>query len=272
MSDGRGGVNYGSEEARGAPPRWTAFLAILVVVLALLILWLFAMNAPDDQTALASTTSFGEPTATPTTYTPSTTTASIGCEQVTQLTVTGFFAATEQGVASEIDGYFATDGFIEFIDLPNRTGEAARDRVSLLAYFSAGISDGWRLVLDHYQYHGGSGDRYAGFGVVAHNQAGLVTGGTGLVDCSSGEITRLVFYPPTVPEPTALSTPELEDVYNSHLAIHGCFLDLDFDSGLVPAVDVWFRQPSDTRWDPVLVLLTRFPDDFESAAKACIVG
>lgn len=69
--------------------------------------------------------------------------------------------------------------------------------------------------------------------------------------------------------PTGLSPHQLETQYLANVQVHECFSDLGYDTGPVPSFPTWIEQPDETRWDPFLILLSDYPDDFESATKAC---
>lgn len=121
------------------------------------------------------------------------------CENATRLAVAGFFEATARGDASDADGHFATDDFVEYTELPYRTDDEARRRDTLLEYLQTRVAEGSRLYLVGQQYHGGTGDRLANFGAVAFNETSATISGTGTVNCQSGEIVALYLAakPPT---------------------------------------------------------------------------
>jgi hypothetical protein len=121
------------------------------------------------------------------------------CENATRLAVAGFFEATARGDASEADGYFATDDFEEYTEIPYRTDDEAHRRDTLLEYLQTRGVEGSRLYLVSQQYHGGTGDRLANFGAVALNETDATIWGTGTVNCQSGKIVALYLGAPMPP-------------------------------------------------------------------------
>lgn len=69
--------------------------------------------------------------------------------------------------------------------------------------------------------------------------------------------------------PIGPSPDQLEARYVANVKMHECLSDLGYDTGPAPSFPTWMEQPDEARWDPFLILLSDYPDDFESATKSC---
>ncbi len=60
-----------------------------------------------------------------------------------------------------------------------------------------------------------------------------------------------------------------QEWYETNVELHACLVDLGYEIDAAPPFDDWILQPSDTRWDPVLLMPILFPSKATEALDAC---
>ncbi len=186
------------EPARTAWRRPNSALVVGLVLSAFALLLYLSQRdestTPEPMTTLGTTSNIAEEATSSTIQSPGTTQAEVVlpiCETVTNQAVAGFFAATANGDAARAEAFFAVNDFGAFEEPPNRTGDDARSRGTLLPYFQARTADGFRMSLVSQYFNGGAGDRFARFSVEARNEKDDALSGTGTVNCQTGKIVTL---------------------------------------------------------------------------------
>lgn len=73
-----------------------------------------------------------------------------------------------------------------------------------------------------------------------------------------------------LPGPTPRSIEDQQADYEFLVTTHECLVDLGFSIQAATPFDEWLAAPSETRWDPILLVSMLHPSDAEQALKTCI--